>query len=234
MQVTSELYQELMRDPLHSVETRVDIAGTTYDRRRIIQCETSAQLIESAEALIGSCRARQLDLTIRPDGDIPRQAEIRLYARLASGLRVSEWIPRGVFFVSRREEDAVTGLVTLHAYDAMLKSGAVWLDSSYDTESWPMPAQTAAEDIARRMDVELDPRTVLDPAYPVQYPVDSAGDMTMGEALSRLAVANAGNWTITNAGKLLLVPLNSAPAETSYLVTEYGDAITFGGVRILI
>ncbi len=234
MQSTSELYRELMRDPMHSVETRVDIAGTTYDRRRIIQCETSAQLIESAELLIGCCIARQLDLTIRPVGDIPRQAEIRLYARLASGLQVSEWIPRGVFFISRREEDAVSGLLTLHAYDAMLKSGAVWLDSSYDTLNWPMPAQTAAEDITRRMGVELDPRTALDPAFPVQYPVDNAGDMTMGEVLSRLAVANAGNWTITNAGKLLLVPLNSAPAETSYLVTEHGEAITFGGVRILV
>ena len=234
MQSTSELYREIMREPLHKTETRADIAGTTYDRRRIIQCETSAQLVEGAELLIGNCRARQLDLTVRPAGDIPRQAEIRLYARLVSGVRVSEWIPRGVFFISRREEDATTGLLTLHAYDAMLRAGAVWLDSSYDTLNWPMPAQTAAEDIARRMGVELDPRTVLDPAFPVQYPVDREGDMTMGEVLARLAVANAGNWTITPAGKLLLVPLNSAPAETSYLVTEHGDAITFGGVRILV
>ena len=54
------------------------------------------------------------------------------------------------------------------------------------------------------------------------------------EALGRIAVANAGNWTITDEGKLLLVGLNSMPAETHYLITETGSAITFGGVRILV
>ena len=56
----------------------------------------------------------------------------------------------------------------------------------------------------------------------------------MREVLAEIAVANAGNWIITDAGKLLLVPLNSIPAETHYLVTEYGYAITFGGTRILL
>ena len=39
---------------------------------------------------------------------------------------------------------------------------------------------------------------------------------------------------VTGEGELLLVPLLSAPPETFYLVTEYGEPITFGGVRILV
>ena len=39
---------------------------------------------------------------------------------------------------------------------------------------------------------------------------------------------------MTDADKLLLVPLFSAPSETNNLVTESGDAITFGGVSILV
>lgn len=120
------------------------------------------------------------------------------------------------------------------SYDAMLKAEETWLDSSYDAKTWPMPAATAVADIAARMGVAVDSRTVLDAAFPVQYPVDSDGDMTMREALSRVAVANAGNWIITDEGKLLLVGLNSMPAETNYLITEGGNAITFGGVRILV
>ena len=96
-----------------------------------------------------------------------------------------------------------------------------------------MPAATAVNDIAARIGVAVDSRTVLDAEFPVQYPVDDDGDMTMREALGRIAVANAGNWIITDEGKLLLVGLNSIPKETNFLVTEAGSAITFGGVRIL-
>ena len=39
---------------------------------------------------------------------------------------------------------------------------------------------------------------------------------------------------MTGEGRLYLVPLVSIPPETNYLVTEYGDAITFGGDRILV
>ena len=116
----------------------------------------------------------------------------------------------------------------------MLKAEETWLDSSYDAKTWPMPAATAVADIAARMGVEVDSRTVLDAAFPMQYPADDKGDMTMREALGRIAVANAGNWTITDEGKLLLVGLNSMPAETNYLITESGSAITFGGMRILV
>lgn len=234
MQSTSELFREILRDPLHTVEVLADVSGVSYSGDRIVECRTFGQLLENPEAPIGNCLARQLDLSILPRETVPRKAEIRLFARVSAGGRSSEWLPRGTFFTSRRESDTVTGIVTLHAYDAMLKAGAVWLTSDYDGETWPMPVQQAVEDIARRMGVELDPRTVLDPAFPVQYPVDDKGDMTMADVLSRIAVANAGNWTITNAGRLLLVPLSSAPAPTSYLVTEYGEAITFGGARILI
>ena len=49
-----------------------------------------------------------------------------------------------------------------------------------------------------------------------------------------IAAAHGGNWHMSDAGRLRLVPLLSAPAESSLLVTEHGDAILFGGVRILV
>jgi hypothetical protein len=234
MHSVSDLYLSLLDDKNHRVETKLSIAGVEYRQADIVRDSLRVYGGLYSTFGIGNCSARQIDFEIIPKGDIPRQAEIKVYARLVSGEQVSEWIPKGVFFFSTRKTDRVTGVLSVHGYDAMLKAEETWLDSSYDAENWPMPAATAVADIAARMGVAVDSRTVLDAAFPMQYPVDNEGDMTMREALGRIAVANAGNWIITDKGELLLVGLNSMPAETNYLITETGSAITFGGVRILV
>lgn len=234
MHTVSDLWQQMLADPAHAVEAKLKIAGVEYGEDQIVRKSLMVYGGLYSTFGIGNCCARQIEFEIYPQGTIPRQAKIEVYMRLRLGEQVSEWIPKGVFFFSTRKTDRITGVLSVHGYDAMLKSEETWLDSSYDSKTWPMPAATAVADIAARMGVAVDSRTVLDAAFPVQYPVDDKGDMTMREALGRIAVANAGNWTITDEGKLLLVGLNSMPAETHYLITETGSAITFGGVRILV
>lgn len=205
MQGTSELYRQIMAAD-HSVETRVTIAGVTYGPDKLVAVSTSGSLYQTVG--IGSAAARQVNLEIIPQGTIPKRAEIRIEARLVGRTgTVSEWIPKGTYFFSRRETDHVTGVMAVTGYDAMLKADQTWLDSNYDTEDWPMAVSAAVEDIARRMEVDIDSRTALDEAYPVQYPVDQSGDMTMRAVLRRIAVDNGGNWCITDEGKLRLVPL---------------------------
>ena len=234
MHSVSDLYLTLLADRNHRVETKLSIAGVEYSQADIVKNSLRVYGGLYSTFGIGNCSARQIDVELYPKGTIPRQAKIEVFARLVLGEQVIEWIPKGVFFFSTRKLDRVTGVLSVHGYDAMLKAEETWLDSSYDAENWPMPAADAVADIAQRMGVEVDSRTQLNAAFPVQYPVDEAGDMTMREALSRIAVANAGNWIITDEGKLLLVGLNSMPEETNYLIDETGNAITFGGVRILI
>ena len=91
--------------------------------------------------------------------------------------------------------------------------------------------EAAARDIATAMDVELDERNVYLPYTMDEYP---AGEYMRRDALRDIAAAHGGNWHMSDAGRLRLVPLLSAPAESSLLVTEHGDAILFGGVRILV
>lgn len=234
MHNVSDLWRTLLASPGHRKEVKLVIAGVTYGEDKIVDGSLRIDGGLYSDFGIGNCCARQIDFEIYPQGTIPRQAQIEVYVRLVLGEQVSEWIPKGVFFFSTRKTDRITGVLSVHGYDAMLKAEETWLDSSYDTETWPMPAATAVNDIASRMGVAVDSRTVLDASFPMQYPVDDDGDMTMREALGRIAVANAGNWIITDEGKLLLVGLNSIPKETNYLVTEAGSAITFGGVRILV
>ena len=232
MHTTSALYQRLLRDPGHRKETRVNIAGEDYGQDRILSLETSGGVFDQPD--IGCCASRQIDLTLRAPGDIPRSAEIRVFVRLALGDEVSEWIPKGVFFISTRRLDRVTGSLELHGFDAMRRAGEAWLTADYGFENWPISAQAAAEDIAGRIGVELDPRTALSGGFPVGYPVDENGDLAMADVLEGIAVSEAGNWIITDEGKLLLLKLGDIPPETNYLVDEHGDAITFGGVRILV
>ena len=234
MHTVSDLWQQMLADPAHAVEAKLKIAGAEYGEDKIVRKSLTVYGGLYSTFGIGNCCARQIDFDIYPQGTIPRQAQIEVFVRLVLGEQMSEWIPKGVFFFSTRKTDRVTGVLSVHGYDAMLKAEETWLDSSYNAENWPMPASTAVADIAARMGVAVDRRTVLDAAFPVQYPVDDEGDMTMREALGRIAVANAGNWIITDEGKLLLVGLNSMPKETNYLITETGSAITFGGVRILV
>lgn len=234
MHTVSDLWQQMLADPAHAVEAKLKIAGVEYGEDQIVRKSLMVYGGLYSTFGIGNCCARQIEFEIYPQGTISRQAKIEVYMRLRLGEQVSEWIPKGVFFFSTRKTDRITGVLSVHGYDAMLKAEETWLNSSYDAKTWPMPAATAVADIAARMGVTVDSRTVLDAAFPMQYPVDDKGDMTMREALGRIAVANAGNWTITDEGKLLLVGLNSMPAETHYLITETGKAITFGGVRILV
>lgn len=232
MHTTSALYQRLLRDGRHRKEFMVRIAGTDYAQDRLVNLETSGGIFDEPD--IGCCVSRQIDLVLRVPGDIPKGAKIQVYVRLALGGEFSEWIPKGEFYFSTRKTDARTGSMTVHGYDAMRRAGEIWLTPAYDRRNWPMPPMEAARDIASRIGVELDPRTALDPAFPVGYPVDENGDLAMDDILSGLAVANAGNWIITDEGKLLLLRLGDIPPETNYLVDEHGDAITFGGVRILV
>lgn len=231
MQATSALHKAIFRNPGHRKEHKVVIAGTAYGQADILSLRTSGGAF--AEPDVGNCASRQLDLTLRASsGAIPRRAEIRVYTRLVLGEQKAEWLPKGVFFISTRQTDKLTGALTIHGYDAMRKAGDVWdIDPA---ASWPMSERAAAEDIARRMGVEIDPRTVLSGVFPVDYPVDENGDLTMEDVLSGVAVSEAGNWVMSDEGKLLLLRFGDIPAETWYLVDEYGDAITFGGDRILV
>lgn len=232
MQTTSELYKQILSDPGHHKETKLDIAGTEYTEANIVSVETSGGLYTTPG--IGNCAARQINLEVLPIGTIPRQARIKVYVRLVLGEQASEWIPKGTFFISTRSRNKVTDSLTITGYDAMLKAESVWLNSDYDYENWPMQQADAVDDIAYRMGVELDSRTVLTTQFPVDYPVDENGDLTMREVLGYIAVSNAGNWIITDEGKLLLVKFGDIPEETHYLVEEEGYCITFGGDRILV
>lgn len=233
MHAVSDLFNQIFENPGHWTEVKLNIAGQEYTQSNIISVSISGGLFDSPG--IGNVNARQIDMEIIPIGTIPRQAQIQVFARVCVDNLQSEWIPKGVFFFSTREMDKVSGILTVTGYDAMLKAENVWLNEDYVYDNWPMPQETAVADIAQRMGIEVDSRTVLSDDFPVEYPVDEDGDLTMREALSFIAVSDAGNWIITDEGKLRLIRFDDLPEVEGVLVTEHGAPIVFAGeVTILV
>jgi len=241
MQATSDLYKSIVIDE-HTTEVKVVIAGVEYfGENDLFSVRICGGLFR--ELSIGGTASRETDIVFMPKGKIPRGAKIELYIRILNKVSASEWIPVGTFFFSTRETEKMTGIMTVHGCDSMLKTEGTFLNAVYEGHSWPMPAETAVNWIADRIKVGVDSRTwaELNPEYRIPCPItvdekgnESGSFPTMREVLSGIAVASGGNWTITPAGKLLLIGLNSQPKPTNYLVTEHGEPILFGDCRILV
>ena len=229
MQQVSALYRQLLLAPGTYKEHRVVIAGTTYGQGQIISLRTSANLFAENTMGVGGAVAKEIDLILRAPGTIPRMAQMIPAYRLVNGEQQSEWVQKGVFWIDTRSTDDLTGALTIHGYDAMLRAEQVW--EPEQSLEFPMTMQAAVEEIARLMGITIDPRTVLSTAYTIDYP---ANNYTLRDVLRYIAAAHAGNFIITDAGELRLVTFGEIPPETNYLVEENGDAITFGGDRILV
>ena len=229
MQTTSALYQTLILDPTARKQVQIVIAGVTYGEDQIVSLSTTSDLFAEDTMSIGGAVAKEIDLVLRQPGNIPRMAQMIPSYRLVKGTQASEWIQKGIYYIDTRSVDEVTGVMTIHGYDDMLKAEQVWEPAQ--SLEFPMTMVQAVNVIAQLMGVTLDPRTVLNQSYTIDYP---ANNYTLRDVLRYIAVANAGNWIITDEGKLRLVSFGEIPAETNYLVEEGGDAITFGGDRILV
>lgn len=223
-QSTSQLWKTLWEMGNTRREYAYEINGTWYSESDVVEQDGDASLYDDFG--IGNARIASLTLGLYAD-DIPRGAQIKKYVRLVNGDQVSEWLPKGVFYANRRKDD--DGYWKIEAYDAMRKAAIRWIpDQSLE---FPLPMTTAVSEFARIMGVKIDSRTNINPAYMIEYPTENR---QIREELAAIAAAHGGNFVISDAGELLLVPLISIPEKTNYLVTEHGSAITFGGVRILV
>lgn len=205
-------------------EYQVEVGSVMYGTDKIESATLDHALFPSAG--IGNTACATFTMTFFPTEPPPRMAPVRPYAR---DVGEEAWHPLGVFWIDQRQEDQ--GRLTLTCYDVMLKAEAIWKPSQ-DLE-FPMKMEDAAEVIAATMGTTLDSRCVFNDAYMItSYPVE---EYTMREILGYIAVAHCGNWIATAKGQLLLIPLfGSMPPETHYLIDELGNAITFGGTRILV
>lgn len=241
MYTVSDLWNTLVSRNDHYFETKVVINGVEYTKTQITSMTADYFMFSESYPAVGGCLAGELSLRLlNPQTSIPRMAKVEPYARVKAGNQTSEWIPQGKYWIDTREttaNDDGLPVLSLHCYDAMLKSEADYPNS---THSWPYSDINVVKEIAKAMGLQssisattgIDSRTIA--LMTKGYTLGLPAGYSMREVLSQIAAMYAGNWIMNYDGQLLLVAVNGIPPETNYLIDSQYDAITFGGDRILV
>lgn len=204
-----------------------------YDESLLVAMEADFQVFSDESPTVGNCISSEIGIEmIKPVGEIPTRARLVPYVRLTDGIRYSEWIQKGVFYIDTREkkEDGSNiEKIVIHGYDDMLKAEQ---DYPASTLQWPARDVDVVREIAAFIGVTVDPRTIpiIRRGYLIQYPTG----YSCRDVLGYIAAMYAGCFVMSDLGELRLVTINSIPKETRYLIDNAGFAITFGGERILV
>lgn len=259
MQSTSTLYQEILASN-YTTETRLAIGETGvlitkqgdgitfggiriltgatgadggYDETQLISMRTAAKVFSENSPTVGSCVSAQIDIEmLKPSAEFPKQSRLVPYVRLTDGVRHSEWIQKGVFYIDTRkkkEDGSAIEKIVIQGFDDMLRTEQEYPSSNL---RWPARDVDVVREIAEFIGVSVDSRTVaiIKHSYPVQYPAQ----YSCREVLGYIAAMYGGCFIMSDLGELRLVTLYGIPAETRYMIAATGQPITFGGVRILV
>ena len=217
MLTRSNTYRTIFADAGHTVEWRVTVNGTVYGQDKLIfdagggdsRPKLGRALLTGSAPEVGKCVAATFSCAILEESAaIPRMASVVPAYRLALGASASEWITLGTFYIDTRQTDKATGALQLTCYDRMLVAdgagGATYTQLTGFT-TWPQPMSSVVAEICTIMGISLDSRTVIKTGtgYQVEYP----NDLSMREVLGYIGAAHGGNWTVTAANALRLVPL---------------------------
>lgn len=167
-----------------------------------------------------------------PNDAFTFEDDIIVFASTGYEYAESEWIPQGVYFVDTKEvikSESNVDVLVLRGYDAMLKAEQPFQSNAITGNSTDVQM---VNEIASIIGVEVDERTydIMTVAYTIPLPTG----YSCREVLGYIASMYVGSFIMTDEGKLRLVSILELPPETNYLIDEVGDAITFGGDRILV
>ena len=215
MQTTNAIYKSIILSGKYIVQYKVEIAGVTYNQNQIylnFPEETSALFDKFS---IGNAVAGSLTISLVPTGTIPAMSEIDVYYRVGRVDRTlwSSWMPKGKYFIDTRKTNK-DGVITFEAYDAMLKTEYVFMESgSWTSTTADNVVDMVATDIG--VNVNADTESILqnNPMDVPNVPVIGEDGTTGREMLKAIATMYGGNFVIDELGELKLIRL-AAPAKT--------------------
>lgn len=211
MQLRSNLWKELAASGNVKMETVVVMDGHEYTPKGDVAISrTSGQGALS----IGNTITATVQFSVeRVEGvTIPNTSAAVVKVRYVDGERVTEWMERGTFYVSRRQKNVVSDVLEFQGYDAMIRADAPFPRLS----GFPKAMNSVVMEIARNMGLEVDSRTWTGLPTGADYyvPLPANGEK-MIKTLGYIGGVCGGNWIITPGGKLRLVPLVSASGAAS-------------------
>lgn len=255
MQNVSELYNEIISQDNHWFETSLAIgesgllitqtgdtivfgsdrilvdmgnAESGFQEDQLMSVSTSHAVFNKDYPVVGSAVSGEINVQMfRPINDVPKMARLALFVRATDGVRYSEWIPKGIYYIDTRETSHNSNdldIMTIHGYDAMLMFEVDYPSDS--TNSYPLLDTTMVKFLADSVGIDVDPRTYerMDKGYTFPLPVGYSSR----EVLGILAASYGGNFIISDEGNLLLIRLCDLPRETNILIDQVGDTLVFG------
>lgn len=261
MQNTSALYKEIISQDNHWFETSlvigesgrlineqtdvitfggtailIDIGGpdSGFDETILMALSTNHAVFNKSTPVVGSAVAGEIDIQmLNPTSEVPKMARLSPYVRATDGVRYSEWLPKGVYYIDTRGTSHNSNgldILTIHGYDSMLMFEQDYpSDSSHD---YPMLDIDMVRFMANLININVDPRTVMRMNKGYMFPLPLG--YSCREMLGIIAASYGGNFVISDENQLLLIKLGDLPPETNYLADYVGDAILFGADRILV
>lgn len=221
MQQTSKRFKEILAQP-HRVEARLRIAGRNYPANTLVSLSMESDVFSNECPSVGNATSGYITVEmLTPESAFPMMSKMELFCRVVAQAdgSVSEWIPKGVFWLDSRKSDLTdSGLrptVTLTGYDAILKTEMEYTPDG----TWPKTDKEVLDSICTRLSIPCDEQ--LGHHYPIPRP----DDYTCRELLGYIAAAYGGNWIIDEGGKLVLFRLG-ASGERFPLVAQ---RVTAGG-----
>ncbi len=235
MNSTSSLYDSIYSG-IHRFEVKVNIAGTEYGMNVLTSLNSRRSVFGSGSPRLGLAPAGELSLSLYLDsGSVPRMAEIRPFFRVVNDSRQSEWIAKGVYYVDTREADTTTGLLTLQAYDSMLKGEIKYPSTSH---TWPYSDINTVTEIASYLGVAVDAQTTT--LMTAGFMIPLPAQYTLRETLQYIGALYGGSFVITDQNTLRLIPLWSvkttedAPLGGTHRLTAAPAFPACAGVRFLV
>lgn len=218
MHSTSALYKTILAKP-HRSECKAIINGVEYTDADLVSVFVQAQLFGREAPSVGNTVARMVKIEmLAPEQTIPTQSRIELYARIRSGNDVSEWIPKGVYFVDTRStsktRDNGSLTLVLEGYDAMLKGEQIYAS----TGTFPKTDAALLTELCGLIGVTSN----YTPSR--GYSIDKPNEYSVRELLGFIAAANGGNFVISDDGKLEFIPLNAGTATATEIEAATLDA----------
>ena len=222
MHQTSELYNEIVADRFHKVECKLLIDGVEYSENDLVSIETENNLFAEEAPSCGNAVSGTITAKLRtPNTVIRTKAKMELFARVTSGGLVSEWIPKGVYFLDTREKQKAKNgedtIIVLDGFDAMLFGEQDYTPSG----NWPKSDAEVVGDMCWLLGVECawHPDRNFLISEPIGYSVR--------EILGYISAMYGGSVTINDSGKLQFIGLrqNSSGQDVIFSQISVGDQL---------
>ena len=205
MRNRSEAWARMAQGDFH-FDSKLQVGEKLYTK---ITAPRIDRPLMSSPLSVGNCVSSSLSLSIMTDDELDPKVPITIKGRLSdiATKEATEWMPFGTYYINQK---SIFGkLTTITCFDAMRRANQNYLADDDAGMGWPKHMHEVVSEIAYRIGVGIDERTLINIGD--DYMVPCPTGKTMLQVLGYIGGVHCGNWIVTDENNLRLVPLVNVP-----------------------